>query len=75
MDSVCQENVDKLLKEEMMKKEKIDLLTSTSLNKMWLNELNELKEKYLEFNKILETQDMGVVEKTKIKKIKIKKGK
>jgi DNA topoisomerase-2 len=42
MDSVSKENVDKLLKEEKDLKKYLDELKSTTLEKMWLNELTEL---------------------------------
>ena len=43
MDSVTQENVDKLYKEKENKMRELEIIQSTTIEQMWLNELEELK--------------------------------
>jgi DNA topoisomerase-2 len=49
MDSVTEENVDKLNKERGDKEIELEAVKSTSINNMWLNELEILKEQYIEY--------------------------
>jgi DNA topoisomerase-2 len=49
MDSVTEENVEKLLKERGAKETELETIKSTTINKMWLNELEVLKEQYVEY--------------------------
>ena len=49
MDSVCQENVDRLMKEYGDKKVELDKIKTAKIEEMWLNELRNLKKEYLEF--------------------------
>jgi len=67
MDSVTEENIDKLLKEKANKETELETIKTTTINKMWLKELNKLSELYIEYkeerNKSLEPED-----KTKNKK-------
>jgi hypothetical protein len=51
MDSVTEENVEKLLKDKTSKEGDLSVIKNTTINKMWLNELNHLKELYLEYKK------------------------
>ena len=51
MDSVTEENVEKLLKDKTSKEGDLSVIKNTTINKMWLNELNQLKELYLEYKK------------------------
>ena len=46
MDSVTQENVDKIMKEKGEAEEELDVLRKTSLEQMWLNELAILEGEY-----------------------------
>ena len=61
MDSVSKENVEKLMKEYEQKKCELETIKATSLEKMWLKELDELKIVYNEFlgtnNKLQEQLD------------------
>ena len=61
MDSVSKENVEKLMKEYEQKKCELETIKATSLEKMWLKELDELKIAYNEFlgtnNKLQEQLD------------------
>jgi DNA topoisomerase-2 len=49
MDSVTDENVQQILKEKADTEQALDVLISTTLETMWLNELGELEEKYIHF--------------------------
>ena len=63
MDSVSEENVERLLKDKTGKENELSIIQSTSIEKMWLNELDELK-------KMLANKDTSVSNVIKIKKIK-----
>ena len=49
MDSVTEENVERLNKEHGDKEAELEIIKNTTINKMWLNELNELKKQYIEY--------------------------
>ena len=49
MDSVTEEAVEKLMKDKGEKEAELGLLTHTFIEKMWLNELSELKREYVKF--------------------------
>jgi DNA topoisomerase-2 len=49
MDSVTEENVEKLLKDKGNKEVELEQIKNTTINKMWINELNQLREQYLEY--------------------------
>ena len=49
MDSVCQENVDKLMKEYKNKELDLYKIKTEKIEKMWLNELSILRKEYMEF--------------------------
>jgi DNA topoisomerase-2 len=49
MDSVTEENVEKLLKDKGNKLAELETVKTTSINKMWLNELETLKIQYIEY--------------------------
>lgn len=49
MDSVTEENVDKLLKDKGNKEVELQQIKNTTIHKMWSNELNNLREQYLEY--------------------------
>ena len=67
MDSVCKENVEKLLNDHEVKKNELEAICASTLENMWLKELDALKIAYTEF---LETNI-----KTEDKSKKIKKNK
>tara|TARA_A100001015_G_scaffold312707_1_gene418424 strand:- start:28 stop:3438 length:3411 start_codon:yes stop_codon:yes gene_type:complete len=66
MDSVSKENVDKLLNDKKEKQNQFDLLNKTSVQNLWLNELEEL-ENYINNEK------KTILTANKITKLKIKK--
>ena len=49
MDSVCQENVDKLINEQGNKQAELDKIRRDKIEEMWLNELTILRKEYMEF--------------------------
>lgn len=67
IDSVLQENVDKLLKERDTKKNELDILKKLTVENMWYKELNILLEKYDEYIKERYARMTGSPVKTKKK--------
>ena len=57
MDSVCKENVEKLMKEHENKKAELEGIQSSSIEQMWLKELGELKKVYNEFLEAVGLED------------------
>ena len=49
MDSVTEENIEKLLNEKGKKETELEIVKTTSNNKMWLNELYKVEELYLAY--------------------------
>lgn len=49
MDSVTEENVEKIMKDKAVKEAELDKLKKTTINQMWLSELEKLKEQYIEY--------------------------
>lgn len=49
MDSVTEENVEKLLNDKSNKETELEQIKNTTINKMWINELNILRELYIEY--------------------------
>jgi DNA topoisomerase-2 len=75
MDSVTEENVEKLLKDKINKECDLTVIKNTTINQMWLNELNQLKEMYLEYKKERTRLMDGIeVENIKINKKVVSKG-
>ena len=71
MDSVSQENVEKLLKEKGDKELELMILKSTTIQKMWADELEQLETAYKEYQKQRAAAMMELVVKKTIKKKKI----
>jgi DNA topoisomerase-2 len=71
MDSVSQENVEKLLKEKGDKELELMILKSTTIQKMWADELELLETAYKEYQKQRAAAMMELVVKKTIKKKKI----
>jgi DNA topoisomerase-2 len=77
MDSVTEENVEKLNKEHKDKLFELETIKSMTINKMWLNELELLREQYIEYkeerNRIMNGDDSKqkkkVLSKGVVKKI------
>jgi DNA topoisomerase-2 len=72
MDSVTQENVDKLEKDLSHKNEELEKITLQAIEEMWLQELDHLQSEY---NKFMEERDKSNETKTTIKKGLVKKTK
>jgi DNA topoisomerase-2 len=49
MDSVTEENVEKLLKDKGNKEAELENIKKTTINKMWISELDNLREQYIEY--------------------------
>jgi DNA topoisomerase-2 len=76
MDSVTEENVDRLLKSKMNKECELEKIKSTTINQMWKSELDELKDKYIiyrEDREILMNGEEPKKKKPVVKKSTIKK--
>lgn len=77
MDSVTEENVDRLNKERGNKQVELETVKSTTINKMWLSELEKLSEEYSAYkeerNRLMNGEDSKpkkkVVAKTAVKKV------
>ena len=52
MDSVTEENVDKLLKDKETKEAELNVIKNTTVHKMWKTELDVLKEQYVEYKDV-----------------------
>jgi DNA topoisomerase-2 len=74
MDSVTEENVEKLLTEKGNKDVELNVIKSTTINKMWSSELDNLSEQYLEYKEVRQRLMDGEETKSKKKKV-ISKGK
>ena len=73
MDSVTQENVEKILKEKDDAEKELALLEKTSLETMWLSELGDLRTAYLQYKSVRESIQKGDVQKKVVKKRTVKK--
>jgi len=75
MDSVTQENVDKILKEQSDAETELEILKKTTLETMWLSELKILQKDYQSYKIIREKIQMGSVSSAKkvVKKRIVKK--
>jgi len=73
MDSVTEENVEKLLKDKGNKESELEQIKQKSVNKMWLEELDNLRELYLEYKED-RARLMSGEEKTSTKKKVVSKG-
>jgi DNA topoisomerase-2 len=54
MDSVTEENVDKLNRDHENKVTELENVKNTTINQMWINELEAFKEEYLEYKETRE---------------------
>jgi DNA topoisomerase-2 len=73
MDSVTEENVDKLLKDKGDKESELEIIKNTTVHKMWKSELHHLKELYIEYTDARTRLMNGEDSKTNKKKV-ISKG-
>ena len=63
MDSVSEENVQKLMKEKSDKEEKIKQLKSKSIEDIWIEELEILKEEYCKFLDNKSNEEVKIIKK------------
>jgi DNA topoisomerase-2 len=73
MDSVTQENVDKIMKEKTDTELELDTLIKTSLEEIWLNELRFLDKEYNEYRVYRENIQKGSISSSEKKKVEKKK--
>ncbi len=52
MDSVTEENVNRLMKEHGEKEEELERIKNTTIEEMWIYELEELRKQYLEYKEV-----------------------
>ena len=69
MDAVSEENIEKLLKEHQYKNDELIRIKSTSIEEMWLTELEILEHEYQEYLKEREESQNGVTKKKGIAKV------
>ena len=69
MDSVSEENVDKLLKDHHSKLDELDRIKSTTIQQMWLSELEILENEYQEYQKEREQAQIGDIKVGKKKTV------
>jgi hypothetical protein len=72
MDSVTEENVDKLFKEYINKEKELEFIQKTNITEMWNKELDILKVEYLKYKEDRYRLMMGETKKKKIIKLKSK---
>ena len=78
MDSVTEENVDKITSDCEKKKQELDIITNTTIQQTWLNELGLLESEYMKYKdsreKLMNSDTVdSSAKKTKKKALKIKK--
>jgi DNA topoisomerase-2 len=67
MDSVTDENVEKIFKEQGTKELELETIKSTTINQMWTSELDSLRKEYIDYKE--ERQRLMNGAETKKKKI------
>jgi hypothetical protein len=76
MDSVSEENVDKLLKEYKEKDNELNIMQNTNIEDIWLKELQELEKVYKDYREERELLSRDeLIKKKHVVKIKIDKKK
>ena len=77
MDSVTEENIEKLLNDKGNKEQELETIKNTPISKMWLFELNNLLEQYLEYKearqRLMDGEDSKTAKKKVVSKGVIKK--
>ena len=69
MDSVSDENVERLLKENQEKQDELERIKATTIQQMWLSELEILENEYQEYQKEREQAQIGEIKISKKKTI------
>jgi DNA topoisomerase-2 len=74
MDSVTQENIERLYNECENKESQLEVIKKTTINKMWLDELEILTQQYIDYKedrtKIMNGEDSKTKKKIQVKNIK-----
>jgi ADP-dependent phosphofructokinase/glucokinase len=69
MDSVSEENVDKLNNEHKDKSEQLEHIKETTIQQMWLSELHNLEKEYTDYKRnrsyLTNTKEKKVISKKK----------
>ena len=65
MDSVSEENVEKLVLENQIKEDELERIKSTTIEEMWLSELTILENEYREYQKDRTQAQLGEIKKKK----------
>jgi DNA topoisomerase-2 len=77
MDSVTEENIERLLKDKGNKECELEIIKKTTINKMWLSELNTLSDNYKEYKeertRLMNGEDINKKKKVVSKGVTIKK--
>ena len=68
MDSVSQENVEKIQKEHFNKSQELNLLNATTIQQMWISELDELLKEYLLYQEARHRAQLGLEKNSSSKK-------
>jgi DNA topoisomerase-2 len=69
MDSVTDENVEKLLKEHKEKQDELERIKTTTIQQMWLSELEILENEYMLYQKERQQSQEGIVKKKAVTKV------
>jgi DNA topoisomerase-2 len=73
MDSVSSEKVSKLLKDKELKEKEVNILSNKSIENIWLEDLNHLKENYVKYKEYrIELQNGNNKDKITKSKLKLK---
>jgi DNA topoisomerase-2 len=73
MDSVTDENVEKIFKEQGAKEIELETIKSTTINQMWSSELDKLREEYIVYKEERQRLMSGTETKKKTKNVVVKK--
>ena len=73
MDSVTDENVEKIFREQGAKTLELETIKSTTINQMWSSELDSLREEYIIYKEERQRLMSGEVKKKKTKEVLAKK--
>ena len=70
MDSVSEENVEKLLQEHQIKEDELERIKTTTIEEMWLSELSILENEYEAYQNERKQAQLGELkEKKSVKKV------
>jgi DNA topoisomerase-2 len=73
MDSVTDENVEKIFREQGTKASELETIKSTTINQMWSSELDRLREEYIIYKEERQRLMSGEAKKKKPKEVPAKK--